>query len=194
MKWKGTRVCRQKLETPPGACIALTFERTGVLSLFRGKPTPFGWLGETHPFWLVGGNPKDKGHVWFPAKGQNPNRTPSEHPNPTTKTGSKMGGEFTYQPKSDPKTVLTGHMKWYQNGTLAAYPLFNLEPYPNRKASLRTPGLDLGQVVGLPGQHRRPLARQISSPKAGIPKARAPSLVPFLFYSPFLGRGRVPRG
>ena len=26
---------------------------------------------------------------------QNPNRTPSEHPNPTTKIGSKMGGEFT---------------------------------------------------------------------------------------------------
>ena len=24
------------------------------------------------------------------------NRTPSEHPNPTTKIGSKMGGEFTY--------------------------------------------------------------------------------------------------
>ena len=32
---------------------------------------------------------------------------PSEHPNPTTKMGSKMGGEFTYQPKWDPKTVLT---------------------------------------------------------------------------------------
>ena len=28
------------------------------------------------------------------AMGQNPNRTPSEHPNPTTKIGSKMGGEF----------------------------------------------------------------------------------------------------
>ena len=28
-------------------------------------------------------------------------RTPSEHPNPTTKIGSKMGGEFTY-PKWDP--------------------------------------------------------------------------------------------
>ena len=32
---------------------------------------------------------------------------PSEHPNPTTKIGSKMGGEFTYQPKRDPKTALT---------------------------------------------------------------------------------------
>ena len=30
------------------------------------------------------------------AMGQNPNRTPSKHPNPTTKIGSNMGGEFTY--------------------------------------------------------------------------------------------------
>ena len=31
------------------------------------------------------------------ATGQNPNRlVSSEHPNPTTKIGSKMGGEFTY--------------------------------------------------------------------------------------------------
>ena len=36
------------------------------------------------------------------AMGQNPNRTPSEHPNPTTEIGSKMGSEFTYQPKWDP--------------------------------------------------------------------------------------------
>ena len=28
--------------------------------------------------------------------GQKPNRTPGEHTNPTTKIGSKMGGEFTY--------------------------------------------------------------------------------------------------
>ena len=41
------------------------------------------------------------------AVGQNPTRTPSEHPNPTTKIGPKMGGEFTYQPKWAPKTVLT---------------------------------------------------------------------------------------
>ena len=33
--------------------------------------------------------------------------TPDEHPNPTTKIKPKMGGEFTYQPKWDPKTVLT---------------------------------------------------------------------------------------
>ena len=70
------------------------------------------------------------------AMGQNPNRTPSKHPNPTTRPGSKLGGEFTYPrmlplthtqplvltqsnhfkqtkmvgaptPKCDPKTVLT---------------------------------------------------------------------------------------
>ena len=35
-------------------------------------------------------------------------RTPSEHPNPTTKNnGSNMGGDFTYQPTWDPQTVLT---------------------------------------------------------------------------------------
>ena len=38
------------------------------------------------------------------AMGQQPNRTPSEHHNPT-KVGSKMGGEFTY-PKTAP-LVLT---------------------------------------------------------------------------------------
>ena len=30
------------------------------------------------------------------AMGQNPNHSPSEHPNPNTKIGSEMGGEFTY--------------------------------------------------------------------------------------------------
>ena len=32
---------------------------------------------------------------------------PSEHPSPTTKIGSKLGGEFAYQPKWDPRTVLS---------------------------------------------------------------------------------------
>ena len=36
--------------------------------------------------------------------------TPTKHPNPTTKLGSKMGGEFTDQPTWDPKAVLTGHI------------------------------------------------------------------------------------
>ena len=40
------------------------------------------------------------------AMGQNPNRPPMTIPIPT-KTGSTMGGEFTYQPTWDPKTVLT---------------------------------------------------------------------------------------
>ena len=35
--------------------------------------------------------------------GQKPNRTPSEHPNPTTKIGSEMGGEFTYNQNGIPK-------------------------------------------------------------------------------------------
>ena len=30
------------------------------------------------------------------AMGQNPNRTPSERPNPITKIGSRMGGDFTH--------------------------------------------------------------------------------------------------
>ena len=41
--------------------------------------------------------------------GQNPNRTPSEHPNPTTKLGSKMGGEFTSQPKWIPLVLTHSH-------------------------------------------------------------------------------------
>ena len=47
--------------------------------------------------------------------GKNPNVRPLFlRPNPTTKIGSKMGGEFTYQPKWDPKTVLTtaAKSKW----------------------------------------------------------------------------------
>ena len=33
------------------------------------------------------------------AMGENLNRTPGEHPNPTTKIGAKMEGEFTENPK-----------------------------------------------------------------------------------------------
>ena len=45
------------------------------------------------------------------AMGQNKNkkRTPSEHPNPTTKIDSKMGGEFTY-PKMVPLALNHGHV------------------------------------------------------------------------------------
>ena len=56
-------------------------------------PSPLGVLVSWEAFVV----PRNRGfHV---AVGQNPNRTPSEHPNPTTKIGSKMGGEFTYPPK-----------------------------------------------------------------------------------------------
>ena len=43
------------------------------------------------------------------AMGQNPNRTPSEHFNPTTRIGSKMGGEFTY-PKMVPLVLTHGQV------------------------------------------------------------------------------------
>ena len=43
-----------------------------------------------------GARTKQTCHDHIMAMGQNPNRTPSEHPNPTTKIGSKLGGEFTY--------------------------------------------------------------------------------------------------
>ena len=53
------------------------------------------------------------------AMGQNPNRTPSEHPNPTTKIGCKMGGEFTY-PKMVPLVLTHSQMfvpwVWYFKG------------------------------------------------------------------------------
>ena len=49
--------------------------------------------------------------------GQNPNRTPREHPNPTTKTGTKMGGEFAY-PKMVPLVLAHSHMGMSQNYTI----------------------------------------------------------------------------
>ena len=43
--------------------------------------------------------------------GQNPVPSVNIRVNPTTKIGSKIGGEFTYTPKWDPITVLThGHL------------------------------------------------------------------------------------
>ena len=44
------------------------------------------------------------------AIGQNPNRTPSEHPNPTAKIGSKMGGEFTYPKLGSPLVLTHSHL------------------------------------------------------------------------------------
>ena len=51
--------------------------------------------------------PRDEKYV---AMGQNPNRGPSEHPNPTTKIGSKMGAEFTY-PKMVPLVLTHSHIR-----------------------------------------------------------------------------------
>ena len=54
--------------------------------------------------------PESEGAFAHMAVGQNPNRlAPSEHPNPTTKIGSKMGGEFTY-PKMVPLVLTHSHM------------------------------------------------------------------------------------
>ena len=61
------------------------------------------------------------------AMGQNPNRTPSEHPNPTTRIGSKTGGEFTHQPKWDPMG--------FDNRSL----LRNIRPFPGIPRSCRLP-------------------------------------------------------
>ena len=69
----------------------------------RGFPLPF-HLGESELGALQGSLDV--------AMGQNPKaRTPSEHPNPTTKIGSNMG-EFTYQPKWDMGFDDPSHVAW----------------------------------------------------------------------------------
>ena len=50
--------------------------------------------------------------------GQHPNRARMNIPIPT-KIGSKMGGEFTYQPKWDPKT---DPWPFHTNGRIASKP------------------------------------------------------------------------
>ena len=65
------------------------------------------WLKKPVPKWLavVSGNMDQHLRSQPPLFNFEPHpswvksRTPSEHPNPTTKIGSKMGCEFTYQPK-----------------------------------------------------------------------------------------------
>ena len=55
----------------------------------------------------LAGGPRERRGVGFWSEGMDQATAHiCEHPNPTT-VGSKMGGEFTYQPKWDPKTVLT---------------------------------------------------------------------------------------
>ena len=62
----------------------------------------------THVRTYFSGEGKRTWPCWSKSKAR---LAPCEHPNPTTKIGTKMGGEITYQPKWDTKTVLNhGHM------------------------------------------------------------------------------------
>ena len=70
------------------ACENAVCEKADLSSTFQGTPSKV--VGHESPF-LHGHGSKA--------------RTPSEHPNPHQNPGSKMGGEFTYQPKWDPKTI-----------------------------------------------------------------------------------------
>ena len=66
------------------------------------------------------------------AMGQNPNRTPSEHPNPTTKIGSKMGGSLLFRTRLRDKN---GYPKWnpgqWNPGGKPGVPRWsNFDPHP----------------------------------------------------------------
>ena len=78
------------------SCEAVTihlYPSSGASPGADARVLPLGLAGLT-----VGGTPA--GLVSQMAMGRNLNRTPSEHPNPTT--------EFTYQPKWDPKDSQSG--------------------------------------------------------------------------------------
>ena len=105
------------------------------------------------------GNGEHENMIHRNAMSQNPNRT--RQPHPTTKTGSKMGGEFAYQPKWDPKTVLTTTAIWLRS-------MRNLRPWhlclvcKHTAGSLAAPpAVPLGQswpfVCTLPATNRRHL-------------------------------------
>ena len=71
-----------------GGGVALGVESFSFFSaivLFENRPFP----------WVFGGFLERNIPGKNVAMGQNPNRTPSEHPNPTTKIRSKMGGAAT---------------------------------------------------------------------------------------------------
>ena len=61
--------------------------------------------------WQITGTPRGQhGHG-------SKSKSYSEHPNPITKIGPKMGGEFTYPPKWDPKTGFDNHShlsRWFR--------------------------------------------------------------------------------
>ena len=60
------------------------------------------------------------------AMGQNPYRTPSEHPNFPTKIGPKMRGEFTYQPKWD--TISSPKILTKMRGEFPENPQTGIDP------------------------------------------------------------------
>ena len=53
------------------------------------------------------------------AMGQNPNPTPSEHPNPTTKIGSKMYPTSTSSPPAPPNTHRSAPLRFARASSLA---------------------------------------------------------------------------
>ena len=71
------------------------------------------------------------------AMGQNP-VPPANIPIPT-KIGSKMGGEFTYRPKWDPKTVLSPTAMSDFQGLLQAWLPLSRCPHPPVAQSGRSP-------------------------------------------------------
>ena len=90
------------LETKPTHTVANLQRSARRLGHFLCSAT---WV--SHPSPETDG-PVTVGHTEVSSYGHGSKaRTPGEHPNPTTEIGSNMGGEFTYQPKWDPKTVLT---------------------------------------------------------------------------------------
>ena len=74
---------KKVLPSSHGCGSNLSHQGTAGFSLWFHFPgLHFGYLFLTHCHMAMGFS--------------NPNCTPNEHPNPTTKIGSKMGGEFTY--------------------------------------------------------------------------------------------------
>ena len=71
-------------------------------------------------------------------------RTPSEHPNPTTNIGSKMGREFTYQPKWDPigfDPQPSWRVRWPRSEPSASSARGSVPPVPSATTESRTLGL-----------------------------------------------------
>ena len=83
------------------------------------------------PKWLSGGlsSPEGTWTLWVGmAMGQNPNRTPSEHPTPSTRIGSKMDGAQIPTKLGSTKTVLTTTAHWA--GLIGALGARSRQPSP----------------------------------------------------------------